>query len=258
VRGYSPNALSFLIVHVTAASLSASAAAQDSFFEDFDALDHERWYVSDGWTNGPHQACWWSSRAVDVRDGALILSLEQTGDPERPWACGEIQTNARFRHGTFEARLRTDTGSGVNAAFFTYIGEVHDRPHGEIDVEILTRDPATVEFNTFVSGEMQNGGAARVQPSADVTFHHYAFIWNADRVRWYVDGEMVHEAPSAGLADAQKIYLSHWNTEVLTDWMGPFENPGRPLEMHVDWVAWTAQGEDCQFAESIVCDREAE
>jgi endo-1,3-1,4-beta-glycanase ExoK len=245
---------------VILASVAApmAASAQDSFFEDFDQLDRDRWYVSDGWTNGAHQACWWSSRALDLRDGNLVLTLQATDNPEQPYICGEIQTDERFLHGTFEAHFRTDRASGVNAAFFTYIGEVHDRPHDEIDVEVLTRDPGRVEFNTFVDGEMLNGGVAALQEPADEAFIHYAFIWDEERVRWYVDGELVHEAPAENMTNAQKIYLSHWNTEVLTDWMGPFDDPGRPLEMHVDWVAWTAPGEGCLFEQSILCDEGVE
>ena len=45
------------------------------FFEDFTGggLDKDRWYVSDGWTNGDWQDCHWSGRAVQVRDGKLTL-----------------------------------------------------------------------------------------------------------------------------------------------------------------------------------------
>lgn len=227
-------------------------AAQESFFEDFDTLDRERWYVSDGWTNGPHQTCWWSSRAIDIRDGHLVLGLRPTDDPDRPYLCGEVQTDDRYRYGTFEARLRTDRASGVNAAFFTYIGEVHGQAHDEIDVEILTRDPGRVEFNTFVDGEMMHGAAVPLPAQSDAAFHHFAFVWEEDKISWYVGGVLMHEAPST-LNIAQKIYLSHWNTDTLTDWMGAFEDPGRPLEMHVDWIAWTAPGEACQFPESILC-----
>jgi endo-1,3-1,4-beta-glycanase ExoK len=234
-------------------ALAPAAQAQESFFDDFETLDRDRWYVSDGWTNGPHQNCRWSSEALSVRDGRLVLSLYPTGDAERPLACGEVQTDERFLHGTFEARLRTDRASGVIAAFFTYIGPVHDRPHDEIDVEVLTRDPGRVEFNTFVDGKMRNGSAAALDPPADGGVRDYAFVWEEDRIRWYVDGTLVHEASGEGLTDAQKIYLSHWSTDVLTDWMGPFEPPERPLEMQVDWVGWTAPGETCRFPQSILC-----
>jgi endo-1,3-1,4-beta-glycanase ExoK len=35
--------------------------------------------------------------------------------------------------------------------------------------------------------------------------------------------------------------------------MGPFADPGRALKMDVDWVAYTAPGEDCAFDDSVLC-----
>ena len=52
----------------------------------------------------------------------------------------------------------------------------------------------------------------------------------------------------------QKILLSHWNTRTLTDWMGPFEDPGRPIVMDVDWVAYTPQGAGCLHEGSVLCE----
>lgn len=228
--------------------------AQDAFFDDLTRLDPARWYVSDGWTNGAHQACTWSRRALAIRDGTLVLSLRATGDAAKPTVCGEVQTRGRYRYGTFEARLRTDRASGANAAFFTYIGEVHNKPHDEIDVEILTRDPGVATFNTFVSGRMANGGSAPLAVPADEAFHTYSITWEPDRIRWFVDGVPVHETWGDPLpSNAQKIYLSHWNTRTLTDWMGRFDDPGRDLEMTVDWVAWTSLGAACLFPQSVLC-----
>ena len=240
---------------LVAGSLAAApAAAQEAFFDDLTRLDSARWYISDGWTNGDHQACTWSRRALAIRDGLLVLSLRSTGDAAVPYLCGEVQTRKRYRYGTFEARFRTDRASGANAAFFTYIGEVHDKPHDEIDVEILTRDPGVATFNTWASGREAHGGSAPLPRPADEQFHTYSVIWEPDRIRWFVDGAPVHEARGDPLpSNAQKIYLSHWNTRTLTDWMGRFEDPGRDLEMVVDWIAWTPPGAGCQFEQSVLC-----
>jgi endo-1,3-1,4-beta-glycanase ExoK len=244
------------------AALPAAAAGEGTggegtggaFFEPFDRLDTGRWFVSDGWTNGDHQNCLWSREAVAVADGILKLSLLPGAAPQPPGhLCGEIQTEAVFGHGTYEARIRTSDISGLNAAFFTYIGPVHGKPHDEIDVEILTRDPGTAEFNTFVAGEMMNGGKAPLAPPADGAFHTFAFQWTPDRIRWFVNGEEVHAAEGTLPQTPMKIYLSHWSTGTLTDWMGPFTPPAGPVVMEVDWVAFTPLGEACRFPESVLC-----
>ncbi len=235
-------------------NLASGAAAEGSFFDPFERFDGSRWYVSDGWTNGAHQNCWWSRDAVKLREGKLVLMVRSTGNKDRPYICGEVQTKKTHQYGTFEARIRTDRASGVNAALFTYIGEVHKKPHDEIDVEILTRDPGKVSFNTFVSGKMHNGQTVPVTPAADKVFHTYSVIWEPEQIRWFIDGALMHETTGKVLPqNAQKLYLSHWSSGTLTDWMGPFKDPGRPLQMEIDWIAWTAPQDACQFDGSILC-----
>lgn len=270
----------------------AGAAAEptaESFFEDFDSINTKRWRVSDGWTNGAWQNCIWSKDAVRAKDGMLALRIERIaqtkgentevadGDGQvektqaqavepplskvddkkrrhaRNFACGEIFTRARYGYGTYEARFRSDRASGVNAAFFTYIGPVTGDAHHEIDFEVLTKDPSKVSVNTHVDGVPQNGGPVPVLAGADKQFNNYAFVWEADSLRWYVNGVLYHEARDTLPSLTQRIYFSHWGTDKLTAWMGEFEYPDRPLEMLVDWVAYTAPGERCRFSESITC-----
>ena len=113
--------------------LAGACPAQESFLEEFDRLDPAVWFVSDGWTNGAHQNCLWSRDAVRVEDGILTLEIAATPGDETALRCGEVQSHRVQRHGTYEVRMRTAAASGVNAAFFTYIGPVHDQPHDEID-----------------------------------------------------------------------------------------------------------------------------
>ncbi len=246
-----------LVASIAAMSGVAAAAADpkgESFVEQFDAFDPARWYVSDGWSNGDWQNCIWSKRAIRVEDGHLDLQLAPTGQAEPAQICGEVQTKARFGYGTFEARMRSDAWSGANAAFFTYIGPVHDQPHDEIDVEILTKDTDRVTFNTYVDGEARNGGASDLDVPTDEAFHTYSFIWEPTRLRWFVDGELRHEVEGEGLpVTPQKIYLSHWSTGTLTDWLGEFKTPDQPKSLKVDWVSYTAPGEGCQFDGSVLC-----
>ncbi len=229
---------------VSLQATGVASAQGTTFFDGFDTLDPDRWFVSDGWRNGDHQNCEWSGDAVAMKPGQVTLAFRPTGDAAQPYICGEIQTNAAFGYGTFEARFRTDKASGINAAFFTYIGPVHDKPHDEIDFEVLTRDTSAVSLNTYVDGKPRHGMTAALPTPSDTDFHTYSFIWEPARLRWFIDGVLVHEATGDDLPrNPQKIYFSHWGTETLSDWMGPFSDPGRALQMEVDWVAYTAPGE---------------
>ena len=101
-----------------ALSLGAPAAlAQEdngkSFVENFDSMDRSFWYVSDGWNNGPHQNCTWSKKLVKFEEGKLQLGYQEGKAGDRNFSCGEIQTKGRYRYGTYEARIKTATGSGA-------------------------------------------------------------------------------------------------------------------------------------------------
>ena len=236
------------------------APEQAGFRDDFDSLDKDRWYVSDGWTNGEHQDCHWSAGAVQVKDGKLTLFRipappAPASGKSLPPRCGEVQTKGFFRYGTFEARIRTPKASGMNASVFTYAGPVHDYPHSEIDIEILTRNPGELAYNTFVDGKPMNGKTVPVAPPIDEAFHDVAFRWGPDGITWYTDGEETYRtAPGATLPDfPQKLYMSLWSTTTLVDWMGPLRKDVGIESYEIDWVAYTPLDKACLFPESVTC-----
>lgn len=239
---------------IAAAGGAMADTKGQSFFDDFDTLDLDRWYISDGWSNGDHQNCLWSKSAVTHEDGQLALSFMPDESPTHDYSCGEIQTRDRFHYGTYETRIRTDEGSGLNAAFFTYIGPVHDERHDEIDFEILLENPQEVTVNTYVDGKPMHGAVVPLDTPADEAFHVYSFIWEEDRLRWFVDGRLIHAVNAAILPERpQKIYLSLWGSDSLSDWMGPFDPPEGPKIMDIDWIAFTAPDQPCQFDDSVLC-----
>jgi endo-1,3-1,4-beta-glycanase ExoK len=238
----------------------ASATAQElksapSFVDDFTSFDRGRWYVSDGWSNGSHQNCTWSKGLVELSDGVLSLGFQKQKLKDRDFACGEIQTKQRFGYGTYEARLKTDTGSGLNAAFFTYIGPTDKQPWDEIDFEVLTKDTSKVQVNAYVNGKGKNEKLVDVPGGTQAAFNDYAFVWEKDRLRWYVNGQLVNTItdPAKLPSHAQKIFFSFWGSDTMTGWMGAFVDPGRKLSLQVDRVAFTALGEPCQFPQSLAC-----
>ncbi len=233
-----------------------AVAEQAAFHDDFDSLDTERWYISDGWSNGDWMACTWSREMLAVQEGVLTMTISSAPLDENGHLCAEIQSHQVYLYGTFEARIQTDNASGANANLFTYIGPTHGEAHNEIDIEILTRDTRKVQFATHLEDRPSYTRMVSLPDgeATDTTFHTYSFVWEPGRVRWYIDGVLADELTGADVpAVAQKIYLSHWNSRTLVDWMGEFVDPGRPLDMRVDWVAYTPPGGTCQFEQSVLC-----
>jgi endo-1,3-1,4-beta-glycanase ExoK len=238
------------------AAKSPKAATGQSFVDDFDRLDMKRWYISDGWNNGKHQNCTWSRKQVSQANGKLTLEFAKRTLKDRDHVCAEIQTKTRFGYGTYEIRMKAAAGSGLNTGFFTYIGSADKQPHDEIDFEVLGKNPSKVQLNQFVDGK--NVGAQKLVPvagGADQDFHDYAFVWEKDRIRWYVDGKQMGEAtdPAKIPTHPSKIFISLWGSDTLTSWMGPFRDFDGPVKAVVDRVAFTALGDKCQFQESVVC-----
>lgn len=234
--------------------LAEPTIVSKAFKDDFDKLDQRRWYVSDGWSNGDHQNCTWSKRALKLLPNApmevLFVPVGTWGDKAY---CGEFQTKQWFEYGTFEVRMRTVLGSGLNSAFFLYGGDVHGLPHGEIDFELLTKGNGHVWTNRYVNGDDRGEGMV-VPFEGDIReFHDYAFIWEPDRIRWFIDGTLVREVNEHVPDHRLKVYFSHWGSDNLTDWMGPFEAPEGPVTMAIDSFSYTPLGESCAFPESILC-----
>lgn len=246
---------------VALAALALPAQAQGAAFrDDFDTLDLSRWYVSDGWSNGGHQNCTWSTDQVSAADGMLRVGFAPQPKGERDNRCGELQTRKAYGYGTYEARLKTPSGSGLNASFFTYIGPQQGKPHDEIDFEVLLRNTGQVDTTTFVNGKSGDGttgsGQSHALPHAsDSDFITYAFTWEPGRIRFYLDGKLVRtmDDPKTIPTNPQRMFFSLWGSDTLTDWMGSFAPVAAPIAMEVDWVAFTPLGDECAFDQSILC-----
>ncbi len=236
----------------TAEPSDAMPQGGKSFFDPFDTLETSRWFVSSGWANGDHQSCLWHSNRVGVRDGLLELSLTDHAKQDRAFSCGEVQTHDRLGYGTFEARMKVPYARGMNANMFTFIGAPQDRPHNEIDFEFIARDGPTLQTNFHFRGKSDNTDLLPMPD--DGKFHDYAFIWEPDRIRWYIDGKLIRDIRGGDLPDEpQKMYLSLWSTETLVDWMGMFDASSAPQVLEVDWAAYTKLGEGCAFQQSVLC-----
>jgi endo-1,3-1,4-beta-glycanase ExoK len=248
---------SFAVLELTSISLSHAQEPQSSrsFVENFDKLDRSRWFVSDGWVAGEYQNCTWSKRQVSVTDGVLKLGFAKSESGDRAYACGEIQTKQRYGHGTYEVRMKAAAGSGLDQGFLSYIGPVDKQPHDEIDFEVLGKDPSQVQLNYYVGGKGGHEKLVPVPGGADAGFNDYAFVWEKDRIRWYINGDLVRTAGDpAGLpSHASKIFVSLWGSDTLTSWLGRFAEPDQPLALEIDRIAFTVLGDACQFPESVAC-----
>ncbi|KIC48268.1 family 16 glycosylhydrolase [Tateyamaria sp. ANG-S1] len=234
-----------------------SAQEDTSFFEPFDTLAKSRWFISSGWANGDHQSCLWYRDRVAVENGKLLLSLTADAKEDRDLSCAEIQTRERFGYGTYEARMKVPYAEGMNANLFTFIGAPQDRPHNEIDFEFIAPREPVLQTNFHTAASSTNEELHRT--SEDDGFRTYSFIWEPDRIRWYIDGTMIRDQHGGVLPnEPKKIYLSLWSTDTLVDWMGRFDPASAPQTLEVDWMGFTEMGTGCAFDGSVLCKPEVD
>lgn len=210
------------------------------FVERFETLDDGFWLVSDGWSNGDWMGNDFLRSQIATGPDGLTVTLDRVEGREKSYASGEIRTIGRYDHGYFEARMQPPRGSGLVTGFFTYTGVFFGDPHDEVDVEILGRNTREVSFTYFANGAQTTEVVPLGFDAADA-LHVYGFEWTPEVIRWYVDGELAHEVLAADgplPVTPQILYLDLWNSETLTDWVGPVDPRGAPWTLRVACIAY--------------------
>jgi endo-1,3-1,4-beta-glycanase ExoK len=215
----------------------------EAFVERFDggSLDEERWYISDGWSNGDWMENDWRRSQVSMTPDDLRITLERgPSGSKKLLAGGEVQSRQQFRYGYFEVRMRVPRGEGLIAGAFTYVGpEGGVKPH-EIDIEILGKATRRVELTIHEKGQ-SIGKKVDLAFDAAEGFYSYAFDWQPEYVRWYVEGVMIHEERGSAarrLVRPQKFFLVQWGTRQLHQWAGAVDVSQGPWTLDVACVAY--------------------
>ena len=210
--------------------------------DEFDgsALNESNWNIQlgdgtaegiPGWGNNELQS--YQAANVSVAGGYLVLAARRDPAGDRAYTSGRINTagNLALRHGRIEASIRVPTGQGLWSAFWML---PENSPYGgwassgEIDImEVYTRSP-----RPFTQGVVHHGMAwplnvftdgryAGIDPGDG--FHIYAVEWDADQIRWFVDGVHFHTV-------GRDAYWSYYkdpatNAHVAGPDSAPFDQP---------------------------------
>lgn len=241
-----------LLLSLALVALPAAAAAQTAmpaFVERFDTIDDARWRVADGWSNGDWTANdWRASQVRPISDGVEVTLARSRGGQKR-YSSGELQSEQMYRYGYFEARMRAPRGSGLVTGFFTYVRPGGENTWDEIDIEILGRDTRSIQLTYWRRGR-NHVTTLPLGFDAAEGLHTYGFEWTPRAVRWYVDGRIIHEeeGDNGPLPQApQRLYLHLWNSETLTDWLGPILPWEGPWRLTVSCIAYAPSYEGRQL-----------
>ncbi len=235
--------LTFLAAALVVGSTSVPARSDEiPFFGIFPHIAKRTWSISDGWANGDHQSCEWRKDAVKGHEKNLRITLSHKGGKIRPIGCGEIQSNQKYGYGRYEARMKTAKGSGLNSAFFTFVGPYQgSKIHDEIDIEFLGKKSNLVQFSYWHDAKNYDVNVYQLDFDATADFHDYAFEWHQDKIIWFVDGKEVyrtsgqHPMPNT----PSKIMFSLWSGgNSINDWLGRFKYT-EPKNLDIQWIKFT-------------------
>ncbi|MDX2475278.1 MAG: family 16 glycosylhydrolase [Candidatus Krumholzibacteria bacterium] len=167
-----------------------------------------------GWGNGELE--YYRSENVTVTGGNLVLTARDESYDGASFTSGKVTTRGKqtFLYGRVEMRAKIPTGGGMWPAFWmmpqddAYGGWASS---GEIDIMESANNTTAVggalhfgdtwPSNTSTSGSYSLGGANFADD-----FHIYAVEWEADEIRWYVDGVLF-----------MTRYSSQWYTNAAPD-----------------------------------------
>ena len=140
---------------------------------------------------------------VSHKGSKLLLTL-----PAGSYGGAEIRSASRVQFRDVEVRLRTPRAPGSISAFFLY--ELVQEGNGEIDIEVFNDGSRQILFTTWVDGMQKNSVQHTLPFDPAVRFHNYRIEWSSSRVRFLVDGVLMHEWTGDVPQDAMYVMSNAW------------------------------------------------
>jgi len=218
----------------------STAWAKTVFREPLASFDASAWSKSDGYSNGSMFNCTWRANNVSF-NGHGQMRLAITSPARAAFDCAEYRTTFSPGYGLYEVRMMPARHVGIVSSFFTYTGPSEGDPWDEIDIEFLGKDTTRVQFNYFKNGIGGHEQVIDLGFDAAQDYHVYAFDWQPDSIKWYVDGVLKHAvagSPSTLPSTPGKIIVNIWNGTGVDAWLGPYDG-ANPLYADYDFIRYT-------------------
>lgn len=198
-----------------------------------------------GWGNNELE--YYRRENATVENDALVITAKREDFGGYRYTSARMKTQYRkdFTYGRMEARIALPARQGLWPAFWMLgsdIDSVGWPASGEIDIleQINTGWTVygTAHWRADDGSQADYGG----QTSTDVpNWHVYAVEWDADYIRWFVDGNQYHAMQitngMGGTDEFQKPFFLLLNMAVGGNWPGfSVDESALPAKMLVDYV----------------------
>jgi beta-glucanase (GH16 family) len=198
-----------------------------------------------------------------IENGCLRLRSQKRDYGSQHYTSGRVDTSGKFApvYGRFEIRGRLPGGKGLWPAYWLYpqnrdwpmeqlmaraVAEGRERQipeerpwYTEMDImEFLGHEPnvlyATFHYHTFEGEKKSTSGTLKGDVDFTKDFHLYAFEWDPDEMRWFIDGKQIFATKTAVPHTPHYLII---NTAVGGKWPGePDEKTLFPQYHDIDYV----------------------
>ena len=133
----------------------------------------------------------------------------------------------------FEARARlVNPVGGIVGGIFSYNFSTITHLHDEIDFESLTNDAVNGrnrEQTNVYGNELLGSGHTQFVPVVGslTSFHTYRMEWLPDRVRWFIDGQLVRESKDHVPQNPMALSFDIWAP--ASDWAEAYSSSLQPV-----------------------------
>lgn len=235
--------LLFLLLLILAASAAGcgrqqsvqatpTKAEEPQYLVDFSEGPSDAFHWADGWSNGGVFNCSWRKENAVIADGTMALMVYKDGGQ---YYGAEYRSNDRYSYGYYSVSMKAAKGSGIVSSFFVYTGD----PWDEIDIEFLGKDTTKVQFNYFTGGVGGHEYVYDLGFDAAEEFHEYGFLWEPDRITWFVDGVEVYRAEVDIPSHPAQIMMNVWNARNADDWTGKLDETALPTSAEYRWIDYS-------------------
>lgn len=204
------------------------------------SLDGSKWNIQTGdgtaegipgWGNGELQN--YQADNVSVGGGYLTITAREESVGNQSYSSGRINTANKFdfQYGRVEASIHASGNQGLWSAFWMLPTDSMYgawAAGGEIDImEVFSRDPAPFSqaalhygmawpLNTYVAQRYE-----AVDPASG--FHEYVVEWDADEIRWFINGDHYYTVTRFGYWNYYKNQAT--NAHQAGGPSAPFDQP---------------------------------
>src|ERR1044072_4111723 len=245
--------IKFLLLLITFSSMRLVAFSQNwqlVWQDEFDNSIGSDWVFetgngSSGWGNNELE--YYRRENAAIENGQLVITAKRESFGGYNYTSARMKTQGKksWKYGKIEARIKMPAFSGIWPAFWMLgdnISTVGWPDCGEIDImehiNAENRTYGTPHWRDHNNNYASYGG----NTACTVTdYHVYSIEWDANYIRWFLDGAKFHEMYIGGSINGTSEFHNNQfillNMAVGGNWPGfNIDLNGFPAKMYVDYV----------------------